>query len=93
MSADHFDRVSAIARRQPELDPKPHVRSAQTLHYQLQLALAERDKARADVAELRDLAEGVVTLFGDVLLPTPGVKHLLDGARALLAKLDAEGKS
>ena len=83
------ERRSAFSRAVRSINPVP---DATVSHYSLQLALSERDQARADVAELRDLAEGVVTLFGDVLLPTPGVKHLLDGARALLAKLDKEGK-
>ena|SRR3990167_7627856 len=67
-----------------------------TLHYQLQLALAERDKARADVVELRvalkNMINGIVALEG-----TPieygialGLAEALKQSRALLAKMDAE---
>ena len=96
MSRDHFDRVTAIASRQPELNPKPHLKPAEVLHYQLQTALSERDKARADCAELRaamlavtdDLQERCDTL--DFMSD----EHAADIriARAALARLDAESK-
>lgn len=40
----------------------------------------------AAAPDLLDVAQGVVTAYGDKLLPTHVEKHLLDGARAAIAK-------
>ena len=96
MSRARFDRVAAIASRQPELNPARHVSPA-IVETRLQIALADRDKARADVADLRAVllnVAGELTAFCEQsdLMPDDCAKAIT-AANALLVRLDKEDKS
>ena len=83
------ERRSAFSRAVRSINPVPSVPDVAVLHYQLQLALVERDKARADVAELRAAIQDYV----DWGAMTGSDRDMLEFRfRALLAKLDTEGK-
>lgn len=73
-----------------ELKARP-VPNATVAQYQLQTALAELERSRADCAELRETLRYVLR---DRLTQTnlyqmpPGIKNRLEKARALLTRLD-----
>ena len=67
-----------------------------TLHYLLQLALAERDKARADVVELRAALRELYEHNADYIrlnhLGPVDHNHCMSQAHITLARLEAESK-
>ena len=78
-----------------EFVPPVKAPDATVSHYALQLALAELERARATVAELREgLRKIAYEPFGQTDASHAEVLQKIENlARALLAKLDAEGQS
>ena len=70
--------------------------NATVSHYQLQLALAERDKARADCAALREALRELYEDDADYIrlnhLGPVDHNHCMSQAHITLARLEAESK-
>ena len=62
-------------------------------HYSCALALSERDKARADCAELRAMLDELLHTIEPADWASWAIGSEVARARALLARLDAEGKT
>ena len=106
MSIERFDRVAALTLAHYKVTGPLHVvckcdacaktPNATVAHYSLQLALAERDKARADVAELRAALQGLFEQCAMVHKHwgaddnTKAANAAQNAARAMLAKLQSE---
>lgn len=88
-----FERVMQSMGDALKSNTAQNAPNATVSHYQLQTALAELERARADCAELRATLDDVLR---DRLTQTnlhhmpPGIRNRLEKARTLLARLDRE---
>ena len=106
MSIERFDRVAALTLAHYKVTGPLHVvckcdacaktPNATVAHYSLQLALAERDKARADCAALREALRALYEDDADYIrlnhLGPVDHNHCMSQAHIILARLEAESK-
>lgn len=89
MSTDKLDRVTAIASRQPAINPARHQVSPAVLEFRLQQVTVERDELAALVLVLRDGINRI--MMRATILPGDEAArecaHIFVEARALLAKI------